>query len=66
MQKMSSWGLFRVAHLSLAAFGVERLGGPPAYLATGRLDGRSPGLSDYESSKGVHDTLPWPSSVRKV
>jgi hypothetical protein len=39
VQKMSSWGVFRAAHPSLAAFGVERLGGPPAYLATVRSDG---------------------------
>ena len=39
MQKTSNWGVFRAAHPSLAAFGVERLGGPPAYLATVRSDG---------------------------
>src|ERR1700730_11012499 len=36
---MSNWGVFRAAHPSLAAFGEERLGGPPAYLATVRSDG---------------------------
>jgi Pyridoxamine 5'-phosphate oxidase len=35
----SSWGVFRAGHPSLAAFGAERLGGPPAYLATVRPNG---------------------------
>ena len=37
---MSSWGELRAAHPTLATFGGERLGGPPAYLATVRSDGR--------------------------
>lgn len=36
---MSTWGEFRDAHPSLAAFGAELLGRPPAYLATVRSDG---------------------------
>ena len=39
MPKLSNWGVFRTANPSLAAFGAERLGGPPAYLATVRSDG---------------------------
>jgi hypothetical protein len=36
---MSTWGEFRAGHPSLAAFGAERLGHAPAYLATVRADG---------------------------
>ena len=36
---MSTWGEFRGQHPSLAAFGAERLGHAPAYLATVRADG---------------------------
>jgi hypothetical protein len=36
---MSTWGEFRVEHPALAAFGAERLGYAPAYLATVRADG---------------------------
>lgn len=36
---MSTWGEFAAAHPSLAAFGADRLGHPPAYPATVRPDG---------------------------
>jgi Pyridoxamine 5'-phosphate oxidase len=36
---MNTWGEFRAGHPSLAAFGAERLGHAPAYLATVRADG---------------------------
>jgi hypothetical protein len=36
---VSTWGEFRAEHPSLAAFGAERLGHAPAYLATVRADG---------------------------
>jgi hypothetical protein len=36
---MTTWGEFATAHPSLAAFGADRLGHPPAYLATVRSDG---------------------------
>jgi hypothetical protein len=36
---MSTWGQLEAAHQTLAAFGAERLGHPPAYLGTVRSDG---------------------------
>jgi Pyridoxamine 5'-phosphate oxidase len=36
---LTTWGEFEGAHPTLAAFGAERLGHPPAYLATVRSDG---------------------------
>jgi hypothetical protein len=36
---MSTWGHFQASHPSLAAFGAELFGRPPAYVATVRPDG---------------------------
>jgi hypothetical protein len=36
---VTTWGEFKAAHPALAEFGAERLGHPPAYLATVRADG---------------------------